>query len=60
MRSPRRPDSMLPLRVPYEMLVEVNRRLLDEKVELLEEISQLRAAVKIYQELAARHQNRAA
>ena len=46
--------SFRPCDLPRHLLLEVNQRLLMEKVELLEEIGQLRAAVRIYRELATR------
>ena len=46
--------------VPYEVLVRVNRQLVVEKVELLEELRQLRAAVNIYRELAVKKRDRGA
>lgn len=54
MCSPRGRVSRRSPRVPYEVLLQTNHRLLKEKVELTEEIGQLRAAVAIFRELAAR------
>jgi hypothetical protein len=55
MRSFRKSDANFQAcNLPRQLLLEVNQRLLMEKVELLEEIGQLRAAVRIYRELAAR------
>lgn len=44
-------------RLPYDLLIRVNRQLVIEKVELLEEVRQLKAAVHIYRELAAKRQS---
>jgi hypothetical protein len=40
-------------RVPYNLLLRVNEQLVLEKVRLLEEIGQLKAAVHIYRDIAA-------
>lgn len=52
MRSARRAEPVKPL--TYNLLLRVNRRLVNEKIELIEEVRQLEAAVKIYRELTTR------
>lgn len=42
-------------KVPYRLLLEVNRQLMLEKVELTEEVRQLKAAVEIYREVVRRN-----
>lgn len=55
MRSARRVEPIRALRpLPYDLLVRVNRQLVGEKIELIEEIRQLRAAVNIYRELVGK------
>ena len=51
----RKPASIIrPLnRVPYNLLLRVNQQLVLEKVQLLEEIGQLKAAVHIYRDMIA-------
>jgi hypothetical protein len=42
-------------KVPYRLLLEANRQLMMEKVELTEEVRQLKAAVEIYREVVRRN-----
>lgn len=54
MRSTRRGEGVkISPRLTYALLLRVNRQLLVEKVELIEEVRQLRAAVEFYREGAA-------
>jgi hypothetical protein len=54
MRSAKR-SNVGPLdRLPYDLLLRVNRQLENEKIELIEEVRQLRAAVNIYREVSNR------
>jgi hypothetical protein len=56
MRSPGTGGSgKLARRVPYELLLRVNRQLMMEKVQLTEEVRQLKAAVEIYREVVRRN-----
>jgi hypothetical protein len=41
-------------RLPYDLLLRVNKQLVGEKIELIEEVRQLRAAVNIYREVTNR------
>jgi hypothetical protein len=54
MRSVKRPKSVPFKRLPYDLLLRVNKQLVGEKIELIEEVRQLRAAVNIYREVSSR------
>ena len=54
MRSARRAKVGPLKRLPYDLLLRVNKQLVGEKVELIEEVRQLRAAVNIYREVSNR------
>ena len=58
----RKPATIIrrPNRVPYDLLLRVNQRLVLEKVQLLEEIGQLKAAVYIYRDMIANNRSKVA
>jgi len=54
MRSAKRAEVKPLDRLSYDLLLKVNRQLVSEKIELIEEVRQLRAAVNIYREVSNR------
>jgi hypothetical protein len=54
MRSAKRPKIGPFKRLSYDLLLRVNKQLVGEKIELIEEVRQLRAAVNIYREVSNR------
>jgi len=54
MQSAKRPKVGPLDRLSYDLLLKINRQLVSEKIELLEEVRQLRAAVNIYRDVSNR------
>jgi len=54
MQSAKRPKVGSLNRLSYDFLLKINRQLVSEKIELLEEVRQLRAAVNIYRDVSNR------